>query len=282
MTASRYDQLLGFEFPEVVHDYALRDTILYNLGCGAGEGMFDADELRLVYEKDMVPLPSMAVTLAYPGFWYRDLDPGLDFVRTVHASERFELDRPLPIGGSVKAKPEIVALYDRGAERGAFVVSRRDILDAATGKRLGMVQQTAFCRGDGGLGGEIIPAPPPHRMPVRAADETVRLLSSPRAAAIYRLSGDYNPLHVDPEFAAQAGFERPILHGLSTFGHACRAIMKSRGLDSFMRSMDGRFTAPVFPGETLDVLLWHDGPVTSYRIAVGDRIVVDNGIAEFG
>lgn len=279
---SRYEALLGFEFPEFAHDFSVRDTILYALGCGAGMDPADRDELRLIYEKDMVALPSMAVTLAYPGFWYRDLNPGLDFVRTVHASERFELERPLPLAGRVVATPRVVAIHDKGEGHGALVVSRREIMDRGSGARLGMVQQTAFCRGDGGLGGDIVRAPSSHRVPERAPDATIELGTSPRAALIYRLSGDYNPLHVDPDFAAEAGFARPILHGLATYGHVCRVIMKVRGLDAFMRIMDCRFTAPVYPGETLAVDLWHDGAVTSFRASVGDRTVIDNGIAEFG
>lgn len=279
---SRYERLLGFEFPQITHAYSTRDTILYALGCGAGEDLCGDGDLRLVYEEDMVALPSMVVTLAYPGFWYRDLNPGLDFVRTVHASERFELDQPLPVSGNVIARPRIVTIHDKGENRGALVVSRREIVEQGSGRRLGTVQQTAFCRGDGGLGGEMVPVPQRHLVPARTPDEVVTLSTSPRAAAIYRLSGDYNPLHIDPKFAAEAGFERPILHGLSTYGHVCRAIMRARGLDSFMRVMDGRFTAPVFPGDSLTILLWHDGPVTSYQVAVGERIVMDDGIAEFG
>lgn len=279
---SRYDQLLGFEFPEITHDFSVRDTILYALGVGGGEDPIDREELRFVYEKDMVALPSMAVTLAYPGFWYRDLNPGLDFVRTVHASERFELERPLPLEGRVVAQPKIVALYDKGEGCGALVVSRRDLHDASTAQRLGMVQQTAFCRGDGGLGGPLVPAPKPSPVPGHAPDATVHLKTSPRAAMIYRLSGDNNPLHVDPDFAAEAGFDRPILHGLATYGYMCRALLKLRGLDAFMRMMDCRFTAPVFPGETIVADFWHDGDATAFRARVGDRTVIDSGIAEFG
>ena len=279
---SRYERLLGFEFPEFVHDYSERDTILYALGCGAGEDLCGDGDLRLVYEKDMVALPSMAVTLAYPGFWYRDLNPGLDFVRTVHASERFELDQPLPVSGKVIARPRIVAIHDKGEGRGSLIVSRREIVDAESGRRLGIVQQTAFCRGDGGLGGDIVPTPERHMVPARTPDEVVTQQTSLRAAAIYRLSGDYNPLHIEPQFAAEAGFDRPILHGLSTYGHVCKAIMRARGLDAFMRVMDGRFTAPVFPGDQLEISLWHDGPVTSFRVAVGERIVMDDGTSEFG
>jgi acyl dehydratase len=272
----RYQDLLDFEFPEFRQDYSLRDTILYALGVGAG----DSDELRFIYEQDLVTLPSMAVTLAYPGFWYRDLRPGLDFVRTLHASERIELDGPLPAAARVSARPRIVAVHDKGEGRGSLVVSRREIVDVDTGRRLATVQQTAFCRGDGGLGGPLVPAPAPHVLPGRSPDVRVRIATSPRAAMIYRLSGDYNPLHVDPAFAREAGFARPVLHGLSTYGHLCRALLRAHGQD-FLRVMDCRFSGPVYPGEALDVEIWFDGKVASFRAYVADRKVIDNGYAEF-
>lgn len=276
---SRYDDLLAFEFPLFEQDYTERDTILYALGVGAGSD--GSDERRFVYEKNLVTLPSMAVTLAYPGFWYRDLKPGLDFVRTVHASERIELDRPLPAAASVAARPKIVAIHDKGEGRGSLIVSRREVFDRNSGERIATVQQTAFCRGDGGLGGPVVPLPPAHPIPERKPDLTLDLPILPQAAMIYRLSGDYNPLHVDPDFARGAGFDRPILHGLSTYGHLCRAILKARGLDSFMRVIDCRFTAPVFPGEMLTAQLWLDGNVVSFRAVAGERKVIDNGVAEF-
>ncbi|MBE0694779.1 MAG: MaoC family dehydratase N-terminal domain-containing protein [Aquamicrobium sp.] len=278
---SRYDDLMAFEFPNVEHTYRQRDTILYALGVGAGWDWRDPAELRFVYEKDLATLPSMAVTLAYPGFWYRDLDPGLDFTRVVHASERIEIHRPLPAAATVSAKPEIVAIHDRGEGRGSLIVSRRDILEAGSSEPVATVQQTAFCRGDGGLGGPMVPAPAPNPLPQRAPDHVAEVPVSPQAALIYRLSGDYNPLHVDPDFAAAAGFEHPILHGLSTYGHVCRQLVKARGADAFMRMMDCRFTAPVFPGDTLTTRIWFDGPVASFQAQVGARTVIDNGIAEF-
>jgi len=279
---SRYQELLDFGFPEFRHDYTVRDTILYALGAGAGDGDgYEGDELRLVYEKDIVTMPAMAVTLAYPGFWYRDLQPGLDYVRTLHASERIELDAPLPAAARVAARPRIVAVHDKGEGRGSLVVSRREIVDIETGRRLATVQQTAFCRGDGGLGGPALPAPAPHVLPARPPNLRVALATSPRSAMIYRLSGDYNPLHIDPAFAGDAGFPRPILHGLSTYGHLCRALLKAGGLDAFMRVMDCRFTAPVYPGETLDMEIWFDSDVASFRAHVADRKVIDNGYAEF-
>lgn len=278
---SRYDELMAFAFPKVEHSYSERDTILYALGVGAGWDRLDPAELRFAYEKELATLPSMAVTLAYPGFWYRDLEPGLDFTRTVHASERIVLHRPLPAAATVWAQPRIVAIHDRGEGRGSLIVSRREVLEAGTDEPIATVEQTAFCRGDGGLGGPIVPAPAPHPVPQRPPDHVAEAPISPQAALIYRLSGDCNPLHVDPDFARAAGFDQPILHGLSTYGHVCRLLVKARGGDASMRMMDCRFMAPVFPGETLTASMWFDGPAVHFQARAGERLVIDNGIAEF-
>lgn len=280
---SRYDDLMAFEFPEIEQRYTERDTIIYALGVGAGTDCVDRQELRFVYEKDLQALPSMAVTLAYPGFWYRDLEPGLDFFRTLHASEHIALDGPLPVAATVVARPRIVAIHDKGEGRGSLVVSRREVREKASGERLAVVTQTAFCRGDGGLGGSVDPAPAPHIVPDRVPDLEIAVPTLTQAALIYRLSGDDNPLHVDPEFARDAGFERPILHGLSTYGHVCRELVKAHGGETDqMREMDCRFTASVFPGETVDLHAWIDGGTVSFRAFVGERRVIDNGLAVFG
>jgi acyl dehydratase len=278
---SRYDDLLNFEFPEFEFTYGIRDTILYALGVGAGS---DAAELPFVYEDGLAVLPTMAVILAYPGFWYRDLGPGLDFVKTVHASERFEIHQALPAAATVVARPRIVAVHDKGAERGALVVSERDIYQKGCGHRLATVTQTAFCRGDGGLGGPIVPPPQAHVVPGRPPDLVVTAQTDLRAALIYRLSGDYNPLHASPLFASAAGFARPILHGLSTFGHVGRNIVKAYGSISQcgLTSMACRFTSPVFPGDVLTMRFWREGNLLSFQALVDDRIVVDNGCAVIG
>lgn len=278
---TRYDRLLGLEFPLFEHSYTARDTILYALGVGAGADPMDQAELDHLLEYRLTTLPSMAVTLAYPGFWYRNLDTGLDFQRVLHASERFEIFETLPAAATVTARPRIKAIYDKGEGRGALVVSERDIVDGSDGRAIARVTQTAFCRSDGGLGGPQDKPPPPHPLPERPCDRSVEMPTSPRAALIYRLSGDDNPLHADPDFARGAGFDRPILHGLASYGHVARAVARSFcGSGLSIAVMDCRFTGVVFPGDTLSIELWRDADTVSFRARVGDRIAIDNGIAE--
>lgn len=275
------EKLLALDFPDIVHSYTRRDTILYALGLGIGADPLDPHDLRYVYEPELHAVPSMAVTLAYPGFWYRDLDTGLDHARTVHGVERITLHAPLPVEGTVTAKPRIVDLIDKGAGRGALVVSERAIHDRADGRLLATVRQTAFCRGDGGFGGaprsEPRPAPPPDRPP----DHVAEVATLPQAALIYRLSGDPNPLHVDPAAARVAGFDRPILHGLCTMGIVCHQAVRTLfgGEPARMARMECRFTAPVFPGDRLRAEFWAATGDWVFRASVGGTPVALGTVA---
>lgn len=273
---SRLDALLAFEFPSLVHRYGTRDTILYALGCGA-----TADDLDLVYEPGLIALPSMAATLAYPGNWYARPECPIDAPLVVHGSERVELAAPLPVAAEVTGTPSIVAVADKGAGRGALVVSRREARDTTTGALVCTVTQRAFCRGDGGMGSYGEAPPPAAAIPSRDPDRTMTLPTSLRAAAIYRLMGDDNPLHIDPDFAGKAGFDRPVLHGLSTYGHIARALLRDAP-GAWVQVMDCRFTAPVFPGDTLTLELWDTSDGRAFRARVGARVVIDNGEAIFG
>lgn len=274
-------RLTSLEFPEIEHAYTERDTILYALGIGFGIDPLDLDQLAFVYEPGLKVAPTMAAVLAYPGFWYRDRDLGIDFTKIVHGSERIVLERPLPPAGIVTARNRVVAVIDKGAARGALVVTERAIHERPSGELLATVRQTAFCRGDGGRGGTHDTAPVPHPVPARAPDAVCTLPTQPQTALIYRLSGDPNPLHVDPRAAAKVGFPGPILHGLATYGVIGHALMRCMcGYDPLrLRGIDCRFTAPVFPGEAIRTDIWRDGAVLSFRAFVGDRVVADNGWA---
>lgn len=275
--ATRFDALMALEIPGIEHRYTHRDVILYALGCGAGP-----DEPDLVNERaGLRVLPSMATVLAYPGDWYRNLATGLNADQIVHASERVELFTDLPTRGHLRAKPRITAIHDKGEGRGAIIVSEREIRDAVTGQPLARVTQRAFCRGDGGLGGPMVPLAPPPALPDRAADQVLSLRTSERAAAIYRLMGDNNPLHIDPDTARTAGFARPILHGLSGYGHICRALTARLTPDLRVTEFECRFTAPVLPGEDIALEIWDFPGGMRFRGHCRGRIAFDHGILRF-
>ena len=257
-----YDTLKHWRFEPIEHRYTARDTILYALGIGLGEDPLDAGELRYVYEQDLQAFPTQAVVLAYPGMWMRDPRAGIDYVRVVHGEQRLTLHAPLPPQGTVIGQTRVTHVIDKGADKGALVVAERTLRDA-DGQSLATLTQTSFCRGDGGFGaGQPSDAPPPAlpAAPSRAPDRQARLAIAPRAALIYRLSGDMNPLHADPAVARAAGFDRPILHGLCTYGMAARALVQAWGDGDARRltRLDVRFSAPVFPGETLVFDMWRE------------------------
>ena len=279
-----YDKLLALKIPEVTQTYTERDAILYALGVGLGHDPLNEAELAFVYEKHLKLLPTFAAVLGWPGFWLRDRETGVDWVKLVAAEQSLVLHRPLAPRGAIIGRTRVTEIIDKGPGKGALVYSRREVIDAASGETIATATQTTFCRGDGGFGGPPRAAPPVHPIPERAPDLTCDLASRPEAALIYRLSGDPNPLHVDPAVAQAAGFARPILHGLATFGMAGHAILKSLcDYDgSRLTAMAGRYSAPVYPGETIRTEIWRDGAVVSFRARVIERDVValNNGRAE--
>jgi acyl dehydratase len=279
-----YDKLLALKIPEVVQTYAPKDCILYALGLGLGCDPLNEDELAFVYEQNLKVLPTMAVVLGYPGFWMKDLDTGIDWVKMVAGEHALTLHQPLKPSATIVGRTRVVEIIDKGAGKGALVYSERTIEEQATGVRIATLRQTAFCRGDGGFGGPPREQPQPHAIPERTPDLVCERPTRSEMALIYRLSGDPNPLHVDPAVARAAGFPRPILHGLATFGVAGHAILQSFcGYEpSRMSAMSGRFSAPVFPGETIRTEMWRDGAVVSFRARVVERdvVAINNGRAE--
>ena len=277
-------RLMNWPLPDIEHTYTQRDTMLYALGLGCGADPLDADDLRFVYEERLRVLPTMAVVLGSPGFWVKHPDTGIDWRRVLHGEQGLILHRPLPAAATVIGRTRITRLIDKGAGKGGLMLSERDVIDKATGDLLCTLTSTTFMRGDGGFGGLSGPVPEPHPMPGRAPDLAIDLPTLPQAALIYRLSGDYNPLHADPEVARSVGFARPILHGLCTFGVAGRAILRAMcGNDQArLKSMQLRFSSPVYPGETVRTELWRDGANVSFRarVVARDTIVLNNGLAK--
>ncbi len=279
-----YEKLLALKIPEVEHTFAAKDCILYALGLGLGQDPMNEDELAFVYEKNLKALPTFALVQGYSAYWLRNPESGVNWTKVVHGEQGLILHKPVLTQGTVIGRTRIVEVIDKGEGKGALVFSERQVTDKASGELLATLKQTTFCRADGGFGGPPREAPVPHKIPERAADLTCDLPTRPEMALIYRLSGDVNPLHAEPEFAKAAGFPRPILHGLATFGVAGHAILKSIcGYDpARLTGIAGRFSAPVYPGETIRTEMWRDGYVVSFRARVVERdvVAINNGRAE--
>ena len=278
------EKLLALKIPDVEHAYGPKDCMLYALGLGFGQDPLNADELAFVYEKNLKVLPTFAVMQGYAAYWLRLPETGVTWEKVVHGEQGLKLHAPVAPQGTVIGRTRILDVVDKGAGKGALIYSERQISDKASGRLLATLQQTTFCRGDGGFGGAKRETPPPHTLPARAPDGVCDFPTRPEMALIYRLSGDTNALHVDPEFAKAAGFRRPVLHGLATFGVAGHALLKAVcGYDpAGLTAMAGRFSAPVFPGETIRTEFWCDGGVVSFRVRVKERdvIAIDHGYAE--
>jgi acyl dehydratase len=286
-----YEICKNWTFPDLVHRYTERDTMLYALGLGFGQDPLDRGALRFVYEEELQAVPTMAAVMGSPGIWWRDPKTGADAVKLVHGEQDVRVLRPLPVKGCVIARNRVVSLTDKGAGKGAVAVVLRTLVDAASGDTVAESRNVTFLRGDGGFsanGGKSDPGPEPlPAVPERAADVEVSYATRPEAALIYRLSGDVNPLHADPGVAAKAGFDRPILHGLCTYGMAARAVIE-QVLDhdaARLKRLALRFTSPVWPGETVRYELWRESAaLLRLRASVDARktVVLNNGAVEVG
>ncbi|HTU13089.1 MAG TPA: MaoC/PaaZ C-terminal domain-containing protein [Allosphingosinicella sp.] len=274
------DLVRAYRAEPVVQSYGAKDVILYALGVGARAG---EEDLHYVYEKALVPLPTFAVVLARETFWLNEPRFGIDVSKLLHGEQRLEIHAPLPASGRVRGQLEVEALHDKGEGRGALLVMKRSISDAETGAPLATVRITSFLRANGGFGGDSAGAAVPHILPERAPDLSVAMPTSPEQALLYRLSGDYNPIHVDRDVAAKAGFPGPILHGLCTYGIACRAVLRGVCGDdpARLRRFDARFSSPVYPGDEIVTDIWREGDTISFRsrVPARDALVLNNGLA---
>jgi len=279
-----HQQLVNWKIPEVEQQLTKRDTILYALGVGLGADPCDTDQLRYVYEDGLQALPSMAIILGYPGPWHAAPGTGITRSHVVHGEQGFVIHRPLPVEGTIVGLTEVEAVLDKGKDKGALLLTRCTVRMKDTGEKICSLTSTTFARADGGFGGPSGPMKPTHAIPERTPDAVCDLPTLPQAALIYRLSGDYNPLHADPAYAAKAGFKMPILHGRCTFSVVGHALLKTVcGYDATrLKSMDGRFSSPVYPGETIRTEMWIDGNVVTFRGTVPARgvTVLNNGRAE--
>jgi hypothetical protein len=245
-----YEKLMALDLDPIEHSYGPKDCILYALGVGLGQDPTDERQLAFVYEKDLQVLPTFAVTLGYSPYSFRRPELGITWSHVVHGEHGLVLHKSIRPEGTVVGKVRILDVVDKGAGKGALIYSERSITDKARGDLLATITQTTFCRADGGFGGTKRETPAPHEIPQRAPDAVCDLPTRPETALIYRLSGDINPL---------------------------RDYYPAR-----VAAMWVRFSAPVFPGETLRSELWRDGGVVSFRARVVERdvIAINNGRAE--
>lgn len=281
-----YDRLKNRNFADIEVAYGVKDTMLYALGLGLGQDPMDPKQLRHVYEEDLVAMPTMGVVLATSGFWVKEPDTGVDWPKVLHGEQGLTIHRPLPPQGRVVSRFRIDEIIDKGVGKGALMYTTRALRDAATGEPLCSITSTSFLRGDGGFGGPAGPIRQPHPVPEGTPDAYFDWSIGRHAALLYRLNGDYNPVHADPKAAAQGGFAQPILHGLCSYGVAGWAVttLLCDGDAARLRRFDLRFTAPVYPGETLRTEVWKQGPgAAAFRVRVPARdvIALNNGRAEY-
>lgn len=270
------DAIAALALPDAIQPLTARDTIIYALGLGYGEDPLDTQELSFVYEAGLKTVPSLANTLCHPGFWSQDPQYGIDWVKVLHAEQAFEIHAPIPPEGAIRGVTRISGIEDKGAEKGALVHQAKELYDEAVGTHLASVRQTLMLRGNGGQGrfgkSEDQPGPLPEGDP----QASVEIPTRPGLALLYRLSGDWNPLHADPAVAAKAGFDRPILHGMCSMGIAARAIIQHYCdfNPTRLKSMFVRFSRPVMPGETLRFEFFKEADRLRFRARVVERGVI--------
>jgi acyl dehydratase len=262
---------VGLEGTPTERSWTQKDAMLYALGVGCG-----VDQLGFTYEKNLQVLPTFAVIVGLGGIPF-DKIGSFDFRLLVHGEQAIEVFGPIPANGKVRTTGKVAAIVDKG--KAGLVTFECDSKDEA-GKTLFKNRMTAFIRGAGGFGGDPGPKPVPFELPSRKADHEVTYQTREDQALIYRLSGDMNPLHADPDIAKIAGFPKPILHGLCTYGFSGRALLEAlcKSDPARFRSMEGRFSKPVFPGEAITVKMWVDGNNAVFQtVNPNGDVVLDQG-----
>ena len=279
------DYLLAREWPEITHRYTEKDSMLYALGVGLGRDPLSQDELRFVYEDGLKVMPTQAVTLAHPGFWAAEKDINLDWVKLLHLGQEIIWHQPLPTAGEVAATTRFTDVGDKGAHVGALIATERVVRLVKTGEDIATVITTILARGDGGFSSKRRSVTQEKdRIPDRQPDIVCDLPTFSQQALLYRLSGDLNPLHASPQVAGDAGYSQPILHGLCTMGVATHALMKvcCHYEPERLKRIRLRFSAPVYPGETIRTEIWQEEKIIAFRCwsLEQEKVVINNGYLE--
>ncbi len=276
-----YDEIMSLKSENIEISYTDKDSILYGLGVGLGNDPMDIDELKYVYENGQIALPSMATNFQYHSSLL--MSAKLNFVMVVHGEQKLSIINPIPVSGDFLADMKVLNCFDKGASKGAIIDVETTVKLKSDGTEICKLISTTFARGDGGFDG---PESPPQEIfePEGSPDIVDEITTKPDQALIFRLSGDYNPLHSDPNFAKAAGFPKPILHGLCTYGVACRSIIKTACDNDVkkLKSFNCRFSSPVFPGETIVTEMWKNGNDVNFQSKVKerDKIILKNGVSE--
>jgi acyl dehydratase len=269
------EQILAIRSDNVRFAYSERESLLYSLSIGLGENPLDERELQFVTEGDQGPrtVATMATVLTQ---FAALRTSGIEYTQILHAEQRLTLHRPLPPSADLLADYAVTGVADKGSQKGILVYTETRARTASDNQPLFTAGATIMARHDGGIGSGGMLSPAVQRIPNRAPDRTMMIGTRPNQALLYRLNGDRNPLHSNPATAVLAGFRQPILHGLCTYGIACRAVLASVCEYEHTRigRFDARFSSPVYPGESIAADIWMDGDIISFRCRVPERDVV--------
>ncbi|WP_226502210.1 MaoC/PaaZ C-terminal domain-containing protein [Pseudomonas sp. MWU16-30317] len=273
------ETLLNYPIPDVHQHLSRQDTAFYALSVGMAADPLDRKQLDFVDSaRDFQAHPCFPVVLAYPGFWLGNPATGVDALKLVLGEQRIEWHKPIPVAGEIIGRTRVTGLVDKGPGKGALLYSDKQLVDAASGEVFAITSSTTFLRGDGGCGAPSGPVRAAHAMPEGTPDCVIDHPTRPEQALYYRLNGDDNPLHANPDVAIRAGFERPILHGLCTLAISFQALFEVLAdyRSDLLHSLEVRFSAPVYPGETLRTEIWNDGSFRA-RVVERDVVVLNNG-----
>lgn len=274
------DYLISRAFDPVETVLSDRDAMFYALTIGLGRDPLDESELPYVFEKDLKIFPTLPLIVGHPGDWMADPRAGITRARVVHGAQRLWTYADMPLGRPVVSTNRVVAVQDKG-DKGAVMIVERQTVDKASGALIARGESSVFCRADGGFGSSSGDVYEFRALPERRPDRSREITTDPNAALLYRLNHDRNPLHADPELARKVGFERPILHGLCTFGLAASTLGRAFGAP--IAAMEARFSKPVLPGDAIAVDMWEDADGAAFRVRVPAReaVALDRGRVSF-